>query len=317
MAKGVPAVTARKVRKLLCLHGYTQNATVFRKRTAVFRKDISTHYELEFVTAPHQANVPARTDATNVLSMLSKTLNDGSRNGSSEDTDEQRAWWVASDCGTVYQGLDESLKMLEQVWHSRGPFDGILGFSQGATMAWLLAGYLHRTYRVKLQAEPLSNTDAGAFNTSLDDQSKSASAIPLMVVAVSGFVPKSDHGLALIKDAGEAKIRGLHIIGRSDTWVDPIRSEQLAMMLKSISSSCTSTLLESPLALKTNSQESPNDHQMMMNESNPASPTTTCESNGIDGPIQSILYHDGGHFVPTDAAMRCKIKEWLFTTVST
>lgn len=36
---------------------------------------------------------------------------------------------------TPPQGLEESLAFLRQVWDEQGPFDGLLGFSQGATMA--------------------------------------------------------------------------------------------------------------------------------------------------------------------------------------
>lgn len=33
------------------------------------------------------------------------------------------------------QGLEESLAFLGRVWDEQGPFDGLLGFSQGAAMA--------------------------------------------------------------------------------------------------------------------------------------------------------------------------------------
>lgn len=35
------------------------------------------------------------------------------------------------------QGVEESLAFLRKVWDERGPFDGLLGFSQGAAMASL------------------------------------------------------------------------------------------------------------------------------------------------------------------------------------
>ena len=36
---------------------------------------------------------------------------------------------------TAPQGLEESLAFLRRVWDEQGPFDGLLGFSQGAAMA--------------------------------------------------------------------------------------------------------------------------------------------------------------------------------------
>ncbi|CAN0224244.1 unnamed protein product [Ectocarpus sp. 6 AP-2014] len=34
-----------------------------------------------------------------------------------------------------WKGLEDSLAFLRQVWDEQGPFDGLLGFSQGAAMA--------------------------------------------------------------------------------------------------------------------------------------------------------------------------------------
>ena len=54
-----------------------------------------------------------------------------------------------------YEGLERSLEFVEEVWRTKGPFDGIVGFSQGATFTGLLAA----TGRWK--AEGRSCPDAG------------------------------------------------------------------------------------------------------------------------------------------------------------
>jgi len=41
------------------------------------------------------------------------------------------AWWNFSDDDKVYYGLEDSLEMLLKIMREEGPFDGILGFSQG------------------------------------------------------------------------------------------------------------------------------------------------------------------------------------------
>jgi hypothetical protein len=59
---------------------------------------------------------------------------------------EQKGWWFSreddffrasfvSDCD---KGFNESLGLILETWKTFGPFDGILGFSQGAAMAGLL-----------------------------------------------------------------------------------------------------------------------------------------------------------------------------------
>ena len=40
--------------KILCLHGYRQNETMFREKTGAFRKVIGKHADLVFITAPHE-----------------------------------------------------------------------------------------------------------------------------------------------------------------------------------------------------------------------------------------------------------------------
>ncbi|KAL2915460.1 dihydrofolate reductase [Polyrhizophydium stewartii] len=88
---------------------------VFRKRTAVLRKDLAKTCELVYVTAPHALEQDAAEAA-----------------GAGEDDEGPRAWWRAtSRDSTVYEGLDEAMGQLEGVWDSAGPFAGVFGFSQG------------------------------------------------------------------------------------------------------------------------------------------------------------------------------------------
>ncbi|KAF8571021.1 hypothetical protein P879_01588 [Paragonimus westermani] len=103
--------------KLLCLHGYRQTGESFREKTGAFRKFMKKHCEFEFLTAP------------NVI------MDNGGC-----------AWWFShsdryfkakdeSDCDT---GFQESLDAVKTFLKTKGPFDGILAFSQGAAFALLL-----------------------------------------------------------------------------------------------------------------------------------------------------------------------------------
>ena len=49
-----------------------------------------------------------------------------------------------SDTTWKYHGMDESLQYLEQYMQQHGPFDGLMGFSQGASVAGLAALLQHR-----------------------------------------------------------------------------------------------------------------------------------------------------------------------------
>lgn len=113
--------------KFLCLHGYRQNAESFKSKIGSFRKHVGKYADFVFINAPHVA--PAQ-----------------SANSSSRVQQDQRSWWFNKEDGTfsgVHKsahliGFEESVKMVEQVWREQGPFQGLLGFSQGACFVGLL-----------------------------------------------------------------------------------------------------------------------------------------------------------------------------------
>eukprot|EP00494_Astrolonche_serrata_P020604 UN20829 len=63
--------------------------------------------------------------------------------GNIAQTDYQRIWFNANKDNTEYIGLDMTLKYLDGVFATMGPFDGILGFCQGACVAAILAAKNH------------------------------------------------------------------------------------------------------------------------------------------------------------------------------
>jgi len=129
-AKDVPQETfdlsglTEKPLKVLCLHGYRQNDVSFRQKLGAFRKFLGKFVEFTFITAPHH-----------VLPMSHDDINQ-----------DGRGWWFSrendyfksndeTDCD---KGFDTSLELIEKTFQEAGPFDGVLGFSQGAALASLL-----------------------------------------------------------------------------------------------------------------------------------------------------------------------------------
>ncbi|KAL6473311.1 hypothetical protein MHYP_G00194990 [Metynnis hypsauchen] len=117
--------------RILCVHGYRQSGGSFREKTGSLRKLLRRHAELEFITAPHQvAPNPARNPQDQ----------EKSSNVSDED---QRGWWFSDVQARSFDarqesesslGLEESLDTVRAAVKDMGPFDGILGFSQGAAL---------------------------------------------------------------------------------------------------------------------------------------------------------------------------------------
>ncbi|KAK7598137.1 hypothetical protein V9T40_006372 [Parthenolecanium corni] len=167
--------SAKKTR-ILCLHGYRQSAKTFKEKLGAFRKLLKNEAEFIFLDAPHVVN----------------------------GVDEERSWWFTNDDLTfsskeisqVSIGFDESVTKVKTVYSQEGPFDGLLGFSQGAAFAATLCA--------------LMNSD---FHFSF-------------VILVAGFkslVPPHSHFYNNIFN-----LPSLHVIGKSDAVIPRELSEELA-----------------------------------------------------------------------------------------
>ncbi|KAL9234902.1 hypothetical protein vseg_009717 [Gypsophila vaccaria] len=147
----------RPVKKLriLCLHGFRQNASSFKGRTASLAKKLKSMAELVFINAPHELPF---------IYQSGKTLNGCESSPPRHEPpptgtcNKKYAWLVDPAFRSKneidwekkstpfdplqYQhqtgGVEESLSFLKSVFSKEGPFDGILGFSQGAAMTALL-----------------------------------------------------------------------------------------------------------------------------------------------------------------------------------
>ncbi|XP_005752404.1 esterase OVCA2 [Pundamilia nyererei] len=124
--------------RVLCIHGYRQNATSFREKTGALRKLLKKHVELVYVSAPlsvQQANTEGVADKQN---------DPAPESGGDEDP---RGWWFSDIKARSFNaqqqceeslGLDESVTAVREAVKDQGPFDGILGFSQGAAFVAML-----------------------------------------------------------------------------------------------------------------------------------------------------------------------------------
>ncbi|XP_029923888.1 esterase OVCA2 [Myripristis murdjan] len=123
--------------RILCIHGYRQTGGSFRDKTGALRKLLKKQVELVYMTAPHRVP-PAGTEAQEKES--------GSGSAPEGDADP-RGWWFSDIQARSFSaqqqceeslGLDESLRAVRQAVKDQGPFDGILGFSQGAALVAML-----------------------------------------------------------------------------------------------------------------------------------------------------------------------------------
>ncbi|XP_077517549.1 esterase OVCA2-like isoform X3 [Amblyomma americanum] len=198
--------------RILCLHGYRQDAAGFKSKLGGFRKATKSLLDLVFIDAPHLIE------------------NDALCVG---DNEGGRGWWFSSEKSfsareytDTCRGFEESVKAIEQACKLEGPFDGILGFSQGAAMAAMI-----------LLMQCLKKVEC-SFKFG---------------VLVAGFRSRSSAHDHLFAKEGLIDVPTLHIVGETDNIIPKAQAIEILPFFVS----------------------------------------------------PSVLYHPGGHFLPTSG--QCKM----------
>uniref|UniRef100_A0A3Q3IMF3 Esterase OVCA2 n=1 Tax=Monopterus albus TaxID=43700 RepID=A0A3Q3IMF3_MONAL len=108
------------------------NGISFREKTGALRKLLKKQVELVYLSAPH------------LVQQATPEKENGSGPGANEDP---RGWWFSDIHARSFSaqqlceeslGLDESVSFVRAAVKDLGPFDGIMGFSQGAAFVAML-----------------------------------------------------------------------------------------------------------------------------------------------------------------------------------
>ncbi|XP_070159985.1 esterase OVCA2 [Polyergus mexicanus] len=116
--------------RILALHGYMQSEVIFSAKLGSLRKGFKKEIDFTFIRAPHKVS-----------------------SNNEENADENGyGWWFntenhvfkATVPSELCVGFDESIALIEKIFTEQGPFDGILGFSQGAAFVSILCAMMER-----------------------------------------------------------------------------------------------------------------------------------------------------------------------------
>lgn len=207
--------------KLLMLHGYTQSGPLFQAKTGALRKTLQKSFpagvELVYPTAPIRLT-PADE------SFLGNTLN-GKEGEDEEQEIDAWAWWKrkGSSAGNniepyIYEGIETGLATIADVLKTQGPFDGVVGFSQGGACAAMVASLLDAGRKDAFT----SNLSHGGmpFPASFNDIHHP----PLkFAVSYSGFAAQGQNPYAAFYEP-KIKTKVLHFLGTQDVVVEEKRS---------------------------------------------------------------------------------------------
>lgn len=286
--------------RILCLHGFTQSGALFRTKTRALEKAL----QKRFPAAPKPGSLPSYPGGVefvyptgHVRVQHARFPSDDDDHGDAEAREEAWGWWLHREArpgtampsrllpGQEYHldGLDESIENLKGFMREQGPFAGVLGFSQGAALAVMLACLLEgggdaavRAGREGGSAVEDGGEGAGREATGGDGPVRHQLQPFRFAVVCSGFRAPLGTALDAVYARGLAA-PSLHLIGTVDTIVSEERS--LALV-----EACRFGNDAPPAAGKGAAGEG-----------------REKGSSGGGGEAESrhrVLYHPGGHFVP-------------------
>ncbi|OJD18025.1 hypothetical protein AJ78_01917 [Emergomyces pasteurianus Ep9510] len=168
--------------KILMLHGYTQSGPLFHAKTRALEKHFQKSFPLHSVSLSYPT-APLHLLPSDIPGFLPSSSSSSSAAAASitESNDdfqpEAYAWWRRSNTANPpeYLGLDEGFDAVARVLAEEGPFDGAIGFSQGAAFAAIVASLL----------EPGRKSAFESFADTANNESS---------------VPSSDAGVAAVSD---------------------------------------------------------------------------------------------------------------------
>jgi acetyl esterase/lipase/predicted esterase len=188
-AEGPHALMQTRRLRILCLHGYHGSGAILRRQMAPWPGELASLTDFVYIDAPSLAA-------------------------------GDFGWWHAVDAEQDpasddpgvggphrhYKGWARTRAAIVKTFEEQGPFDGVLGFSQGAALAGLLVG-LRAPDGVTTAERPIRFDFA---------------------IVVSGFA-SNDRELARLYDRSDAyNLPSLHAIGRADGIVPSDDSRRLA-----------------------------------------------------------------------------------------
>ncbi|EAW09255.1 alpha/beta hydrolase [Aspergillus clavatus NRRL 1] len=133
----------RQPLKLLMLHGYTQSGPLFYAKSRALIKHLTKAFPLHDVSASYPTG-PARLNPADIPGYEPPAERSPADQQQEDEKIEAYGWYRRSDAAEspLYVGLEDGLAAIAKVLRDEGPFDGVIGFSQGAAMAAMVASLL-------------------------------------------------------------------------------------------------------------------------------------------------------------------------------
>ena len=212
--------------RILLLHGYTQSGPLFSAKTRALHKALQKSFFPRSVHFSYPTG-PNRLKPADIPGFSPSDQTDGAEPASGKDDEvEAYGWWQRKDTdeGIIYKGIEEGLAAVAQCIREEGPFDGVIGFSQGAAAAAMVASLLDGEQRLT-GFEDAEKHGGMEYPKSFTQANSFVQAPMKFAIVYSGFrAPgKRYDGFYIPK----INTQTLHFIGQVDTVVEEERSRVL------------------------------------------------------------------------------------------
>ena len=213
--------------RILLLHGYTQSGPLFSAKTRALHKALQKSFaprsvQFSHTTGPNRlkpADIPGFSPSEQIDGVLGLA-------GGKEDEIEAYGWWQRKDTGEgiIYKGIEEGLAAIAHCIREEGPFEGVIGFSQGAAAASMVASLLEGEQRVR-GFEEAEKHGGMEYPNPFREADGFAQAPMKFAIVYSGFRAPGERYDGFYTP--KIKTRTLHFIGQVDTVVEEERSRVL------------------------------------------------------------------------------------------
>jgi pimeloyl-ACP methyl ester carboxylesterase len=217
------ATSTRKPLKLLMLHGYTQSGSLFHAKSRALTKHIQKAFPLHEVSAIYPTG-PLRLRPADIPGYES------SSSGTPDEEIESYGWWRRSNTANppLYIDIEEGFASVARTLQEEGPFDGVIGFSQGAALAAMVASLLDPGRKESFEHFSKIAADGAAGMEIPAPFGKEGFQHPQLKFAVcySGFrAPGARYRAFYEEPAIQTPV--LHVLGSLDAVVEEARSRAL------------------------------------------------------------------------------------------
>ncbi|RFU35346.1 hypothetical protein B7463_g929, partial [Scytalidium lignicola] len=214
--------TPLKQLKILMLHGFTQSGPLFHAKTRSMEKLLQKAFPAGNPSNP-LTNFPGgiRLIYPTAPNKLPPATLPGFEEGG-EENDDAWGWWRRDDHSERYRYLDDGMQRIaDTILAEEGGIDGVIGFSQGAACAALVASLLEEGRKEAFDACEKRGL-LGYPKSFLGPDGKVINAPLRFAISYSGFRAPDEFYTGFYEP--KIKTPTMHVIGSLDTLVDESRS---------------------------------------------------------------------------------------------